>query len=466
MRRAIAVGAVPVLAAGVVAAALAVHGRQAPVAATTAVPVGTARVTRTDIVSRQRINGTLGYGAPWTVTAPAGTPPDALRQAQASVTGAQAAQSAAGQADQDTAAAGQLAVSQAQAAVTAAGSNPTALAAAQQQLATAQQRAEQAQHQADAQLAAARVATQNAQAALQMAQSSARLDGSVTWLPAPGAVVQQGQTLYAVAGRPVVVLNGAVPAYRELAPGASGDDVRQLERDLIDLGFATAADLAVDGSFTGADAAAVSRWQAALGVPQTGVVRLGEVVFAPGPVRVAAVHAALGAEAAPAAPLLDLTSTRHTVTAQLDTAHQQLVHPGDQVSVLMPDGRTNAAGTVTDVSRVATQATTGQGQGGQGGPQQLATVAVTVTLADESSAGTLDQAPVFVSITTASKKGVLAVPVTALLAQPNGDYAVAVRSGDERRVVTVQPGLFGDGGLVEVSGAGLAEGQLVEVPAQ
>jgi hypothetical protein len=56
--------------------------------------------------------------------------------------------------------------------------------------------------------------------------------------------------------------------------------------------------------------------------------------------------------------------------------------------------------------------------------------------------------------------------VTALLAQPNGDYAVAVRSGGERRLVTVQPGLFGDGGLVEVIGGGLAEGQLVEVPAR
>jgi peptidoglycan hydrolase-like protein with peptidoglycan-binding domain len=465
MRRVLAIGAVPVLAAVVVAAALAVHGRQAPVAATTAVPVGTARVTRTDIVSRQRVNGTLGYGAPWTLTAPAGTPPDALRQAQAAVTTAQATQAAAGQADQDTAAANQLAVAQAQAAVSAAGSNAAALATAQQQLAAAEEHAVQAQHQADAQLSAARLATQNAQAALQMAQSIARVDGSVTWLPAPGAVVQQGQTLYAVSGRPVVLLDGATPAYRELAVGVSGDDVRQLERDLIDLGFASSSSLAIDGSYTAVDAAAVSRWQAALGMPQTGSVLLGELVFAAGPVRVANVRAALGADAAPGTPVLDLTSTRHTVTAQLDASRQQLVHQGDQVSVLMPDGRTNAAGTVTDVSRVATAPSPSQNQG-QGGSPPVPTIAVTVVLADESVAGTLDEAPVYVSITIASKKGVLAVPVTALLAQPNGDYAVAVRSGGERRLVTVQPGLFGDGGLVEVSGAGLAEGQQVEVPAQ
>jgi peptidoglycan hydrolase-like protein with peptidoglycan-binding domain len=465
MRRALAIGAVPVLAAAVVAGALVLHGRQTPVAATTSVPIGTARVTRTDIVERQRINATLGYGTPWTVSAPAGTTADALRQAQAEVATAQAAQAAAGQADQDTAAANQLAIAQAQAAVAAAGSSAAALAAAQQQLAAAQQHAQQAQHQADSQLTAARVAAQNAQAALQMAQSSARLDGSVTWLPAPGAIVQQGQTLYAVAGRPVVLLYGAEPAYRDLAAGASGDDVRQLERDLIDLGFATASNLTVDGTFTGADAAAVSRWQAALGVPQTGAVHLGELVFADGPARVAAVRAALGADTAPGTPVLDLTSTRHSVVAQLDAAHQQLVHPGDQVSVLMPDGRTSVNGAVTDVSHVATQPAPDQGQG-QGQQQAPPTIAVTVTLADESAAGTLDQAPVYVSITVASARGVLAVPVTALLAQPDGDYAVAVRSGGERRLVTVQPGLFGDSGLVEVSGAGLAEGQLVEVPAQ
>jgi hypothetical protein len=271
--------------------------------------------------------------------------------------------------------------------------------------------------------------------------------------------------LYGVAGRPVVLLYGAEPAYRALGPGTSGDDVRQLERDLLALGFASASDLAVDGSFTAADAAAVSRWQAAIGVPQTGTVRLGEVVFAAGAVRVSAVRAALGADSAPATPILDLTSTGHAVTVQLDASQQQLVQTGDQVSVLLPDGRTTVAGTVADVSRVATQPSAAPNQS-QGSGSAPPTIAVTVTLTNESAAGTLDQAPVSVSITAASKKGVLAVPVTALLAQPNGNYAVAVRSGGERRLVTVQPGLFGDGGLVEVTGAGLAAGELVEVPAQ
>jgi len=451
MRRTVTVVTIAagVLACSGAATVFVLRDRAAPAAAATAVPTGTAPVQRTDIVQRQRVNGTLNYGSTTTVSAPAGATPDQVQQARATVNTAHASLTAAITAATDTAAASQLAISQAQ--------GPAAVAAAQQH-------AQQAQHQADAQVASARVSLQNADAALQMLQSSARLDGSFTWLPAPGARVNQGQTLYAVNGRPVVFFYGGQPAYRQLGPGVNGDDVKQLEQDLIDLGFASPANLTADGNFTGADSAAVQRWQAALGLPQSGTVRLGEVVFASGPVRVAAVRAALGAQAAPGTPVLDLTAVHHTVTVQLDVSRQQLVNRGDQVSVLMPDGHTNVAGSVTDVSRVAT---TPQNQGqGQGGSAQQPTVAVTITLADESAAGTLDQAPVYVSITTASKKNVLAVPVTALLAQPDGGYAVAVRSGGARRLVTVQPGLFGDGGLVEVSGSGLAEGQTVEVPAR
>lgn len=186
----------------------------------------------------------------------------------------------------------------------------------------------------------------------------------------------------------------------------------------------------------------------------------------------AGVHPAIGTPAGPGTPVLDLTATQHTVTAEVDAGQQQSVHQGDQVSVLMPDGHTTVPGTVTDVSRVATaQQNQGQGSGGSGGGSggpggSQATVAVTITLANESAAGTLDQAPVYVSITTASQRNVLAVPVTALLAQSNGDYAVAVHSGGRRHLVVVQPGLYSDGGLVQVSGAGLAEGDLVEVPSQ
>jgi multidrug efflux pump subunit AcrA (membrane-fusion protein) len=87
-----------------------------------------------------------------------------------------------------------------------------------------------------------------------------------------------------------------------------------------------------------------------------------------------------------------------------------------------------------------------------------------VTLADPGAAGTLDQAPVTVNITTTSASNVLAVPVTALVAQSSGGYEVeVVGPGNTRRWVPVQPGIFDDAsGLVQVTGA-LVPGQRVVV---
>ena len=89
-----------------------------------------------------------------------------------------------------------------------------------------------------------------------------------------------------------------------------------------------------------------------------------------------------------------------------------------------------------------------------------------MTLDNEAQAGTLDLAPVFVSIATATHKAVLAVPVTALLAQADGSYAVAVVSGGQRHTITVKPGIFGINGESRVAGAGLNAGDSVAVPAR
>ncbi len=65
-----------------------------------------------------------------------------------------------------------------------------------------------------------------------------------------------------------------------------------------------------------------------------------------------------------------------------------------------------------------------------------------------------------VSITTASVKDALVVPVNALLALGSGGYAVeAVGAGGAHHLVAVQLGLFDDAdGLVQVTGCGLAPG--------
>ena len=56
-------------------------------------------------------------------------------------------------------------------------------------------------------------------------------------VPDVDAVVEEGDVVIEVSGRPVFVLEGALPAFREFKPGLEGDDVLQLEQALARLGF-------------------------------------------------------------------------------------------------------------------------------------------------------------------------------------------------------------------------------------
>ena len=286
---------------------------------------------------------------------------------------------------------------------------------------------------------------------------SGQMQGTVTSVPKAGAVIERGQALYAVDNRPVTLLYGDLPAWRRLAAGVTdGPDVHQLEQNLVALGHATEADLGVDEKFTSATTAAVRRWQKAAGQDETGVVEPGQVVFLPGALRVAEVKAEKGSQAPPGAPVLTGTSTSRVVQVDLDATKQSLAKVGEKVDVKLPDGRTTP-GTITTVGNVAQSK--GQGE------STKRVVAVTVTLDDPGVTGSVDQAPVKVGITSDSRKGVLAVPVNALLALAEGGYGVRVVDGTNAgRIVAVTPGLFARG-MVEVSGDGLSEGARVEVPA-
>ena len=285
--------------------------------------------------------------------------------------------------------------------------------------------------------------------------------GVFTSLPAPGTELSRGQVIYRVDGRPIPLFYGDTPQWRRLSAGVTaGADNYELQANLVALGLAPSS-LRVDNSFDWVTATAVRNWQASLGVAQTGIVRPGDVIYMPGPIRVTAVEPRVGMFAQPGEPVLNATSTQHTVLVDLNVTLETYVKVGDAVTVSLPDGTTTAAGTVASISTVAVAA---QPAGGQGGPVPEATVTVTITLTDPSAAGTLDLAPVSVGIVNEVHKGVLAVPVIALVAQPDGRFAVEVVDSGHRSAVTVTTGLFDDRGLVEVSSPDLHEGMLVEVP--
>jgi hypothetical protein len=279
--------------------------------------------------------------------------------------------------------------------------------------------------------------------------------GTLTWLPQAGQVIRQGHALYQTGnGSPVVLLYGSVPDWRSLGEGLTGQDVSQLNHDLVDLGYAGHAGIVTLGwdYFSWETAYGVQKLEEHLGVSSPpGSLPLGQVVFEPEAIRVSRVTGSLGGPAG--GPVLAATSDRHQVSIPLDASQQSQVKAGDAVTVTLPDGRTtrgvvSAVGTVAVTSRSTT------------------TIPVQVKLTDPGAAGTLDQAPVTVNITTGTAADALAVPVTALLAQSPGGYVVEVAgAGGTRRYVPVRPGLFDDAsGLVQVSGA-LAPGQRVVVAA-
>jgi peptidoglycan hydrolase-like protein with peptidoglycan-binding domain len=122
-----------------------------------------------------------------------------------------------------------------------------------------------------------------------------RLSGTFTWLPATGTVIRRGGTLFKVNQLPIVLMYGSVPAYRALKEGVSkGADVEELNENLIALGYDPSGEITDYERFGSSTTAAVKLWQAAEGLPKTGEVELGRVVFAPGARRVTEVHVGLG----------------------------------------------------------------------------------------------------------------------------------------------------------------------------
>jgi hypothetical protein len=497
-------------------------------------PVATAPVVRTTLTTTVQEGGSIGYDGSYTVAAPWGASASTVAQAQQAVTEDRQALSADKQAESNASAAGRQAIAAAQANVSTgqsalstdrsalstdrakktkacAGKGASSAACSRdtlkisqetlkvstdqaqltqdkQQLATAQLTAKTDDDQEQAKVGADKVKLNGDQATLASERATAVNPGTTyTWLPSAGQIIRQDQPVYSVSNVPVPLLYGPVAAYRAFYAGMSGGgDVGELTRDLIALGYG--GGLAQSDHYSRATAAAVDRWQKARGLPVTGEILLGEVVFEPGPIRVTAVTPSPGAPAVGSGSgsgvggggggtVLTATGITPVVTADLDVTQEDLVKPGDAVSVVLPDsstvgGRVESVGTVATCpgsGAVGSGGSAGQplcssvGSNGSAGSNSAPTVPVTITLDSTSPGASLDQAPVNVNITTQTAANVLAVPVNALLALVGGGYGVDVVAGSTTRLLGVTTGLYSDT-LVQVSGPGITAGMKVEVP--
>ncbi|MFF5921782.1 peptidoglycan-binding protein [Streptomyces flavochromogenes] len=340
--------------------------------------------------------------------------------------------------------------------------------------------------------------------------------GTVTWLPEPGAFVERGGELLRVDDRPVTLLYGSLPMYRPLgltaqedgaggadadppgssgpsgssgssgedrtkggagrtaptpsgspAPGGAGTggnasraprelrgmDVMQFETNLAALGH---TGFTVDERFTSGTEAAVKRWQKSLGMPQTGTVAVGDVIYSPGRVRIGQPGVRLGA--AVGENTLTYTGSSRKVVVNASAADAAWAVRGATVTIGLPDG-TPVKGEVTAIGRQAT-APGGGGEGGSGQGGAAATIPVTVAIKDQKAVGRLESGPVTVEYVGREVKDVLTVPVAALVALAEGGHGLETPDG---RFVAVKTGLFADG-KVEVSGSAVREGMKVRIP--
>ena len=292
-----------------------------------------------------------------------------------------------------------------------------------------------------------------------------RASGVYTKLPSAGDEIACGESLYRVDNDPVPLLCGVTPLYRSLSEGASGPDVRELNRNLVDLGYASRSNLEDPrNEFGSATADALGELQDDLGLEESGSLETGDAVFLPGPLRITRVSATLATTSQAGSPIAQATSTRRRVEIALDPTEAGTVAVGDRARVVLPDNST----AVGRVARIGTVAGAGPGTAsGEESDSAGSTIPVYVKLERDNDASAIDEAPVQVEITTDRVRDALSVPVTALLAGAEGGYAVESVGDDGRReLVPVELGAFDHAnGLVQVTGSELAEGDQVVVPA-
>ena len=168
-----------------------------------------------------------------------------------------------------------------------------------------------------------------------------RLSGTVTWLPAVGALIKPGHALFYVDNSPVVLFNGTTPAYRNLTSAVTnGPDVQELNQDLVSMGFDPSHEITVNDTWQAGTTDAINRWQASLGETQTGTITLGQVAFLPGAQRVTTVDSVLGSGASTTVnsqpEFVSLTKPKTTNCPATHRTKQQQQHcnPSTQAALL------------------------------------------------------------------------------------------------------------------------------------
>jgi hypothetical protein len=287
---------------------------------------------------------------------------------------------------------------------------------------------------------------------------------------APGAQVANGSLIAAVAGRPVFVLKGQIPAYSTMSYGSSGIEVTELQAALAAVGFSLGFDTA--GTYgAGTAAAAADLYQRVGYTPVTvagpvvrssakhnappkqyATVPLGEVMFTPSlPVNVVSV-AHLGQTITGSQPLARLGSGRLSFDATTDV----------NTASLLRIGATGRATSDLSGGSFAIRLRAKQpGSAPDGGPGSKLTLAPVTPGAAAAYVGQ----NMALHIDTGQAGGLhWVVPVSAVITDASGASSVTVLHGPRQVSVRVQAGLaFAGREVVRPIAGGLKAGDEVVI---
>ncbi len=283
----------------------------------------------------------------------------------------------------------------------------------------------------------------------------ARIDGVIGSPAAVGTSIEHGTVLFTIDDEPVVALLKSDSTSEDGVGGAlieATPTVGELEQALVDAGFDPDGEMTVDEVATEATAAAIERWQAAVGLPVTGLSDPGYYVAVPPGRQVAELLVEDGASVVTGGPVLTATASRLVIQAVVDVADSDEFEVGQEVTIELADETVND-GVVSAVGSVIPPANQ------QGTP----TVEVLFEMFTEPGQDVVEGAVTIVSIGE-EIRGATVIPTRGLITLNEGGFAVEkVLSDGSTQLVAVELGAFDDG-IVEVTAGDVTPGDEIVVP--
>ncbi|MDI6022710.1 peptidoglycan-binding protein [Leucobacter sp. UT-8R-CII-1-4] len=280
--------------------------------------------------------------------------------------------------------------------------------------------------------------------------------GTLTYLPSAGAVLHAGEAIYRADQQPVILMTGAMPAWRDFEPGMNpGDDVTQLQQNLGALGY---FDGEADGRYTWGTREAVYDWKKDVGFEPDYSLSRSSIIFASGSIRIDSIEPSIGSSVAPGTKLFGITSPSKMVTADVPIKNAEIAVAGTPVTIDLPNG-SSTTGTIASVGS-PTERTQDN--------KKTVVLPISVALSDQEALGQLTKISVTLHFEQVVREDVLSVSVDALVPIAEGKFALELprKSADaERKLLPVELGIFA-ADRVEVSGKGIKAGLEVTVPVQ